>query len=532
MNTNISSGSVDCILKCNDINQYFNEIVKIYIRGGGKPLELRVQASVIEPQVFINKPFIRFQKAWNGEEVSEEISFRNNSNLSAFIEVDLTQDDYSNFRMELSNKYGEDKSYLIKNLDNSFDDENGEQNSNDNESFNCNDEDNAEDDIKNQINEIAKENNKISNDDSKIKDIRHFEIQIKPKSELDFILFFKPSGEIGEHETEKLHKIKLKFKLVGLGEVEGLETTIEAIEMKCKITLESTVYFDKTFINTNSDHQIISNDKIFKIYSYDYKNPVKYEIDNSSLTHIFKVEPLKGVINPGDDFATLRISFRPENVNKYEEKIIVKLYNQELGFYERVKDVMIYGEGAKPRIYFDKREIILPIVPLGIETKAAIKLRNEGYTQMILDSRFISSMGSISELKSSWVNGNEIGGIKGDELKLEILFQSKQDKPISFTCKLEIFDKNDESFTILVHGVADNCILTNYSFYQIKTLLNDKFVIKEEEPSTTNHHGSLNLLNFESIINKEQNENQNESNSSKDGIEKIANQGYFKKVLV
>ena len=40
------------------------------------------------------------------------------------------------------------------------------------------------------------------------------------------------------------------------------------------------------------------------------------------------------------------------------------------------KTIRIEGEGLIPRIYIDKRELILPIVPLGIESSIRFKLLN------------------------------------------------------------------------------------------------------------------------------------------------------------
>jgi len=37
------------------------------------------------------------------------------------------------------------------------------------------------------------------------------------------------------------------------------------------------------------------------------------------------------------------------------------------------------GEGADAKIYFDRREIILPPVPLNIETKATFQVCHNGY---------------------------------------------------------------------------------------------------------------------------------------------------------
>ena len=43
------------------------------------------------------------------------------------------------------------------------------------------------------------------------------------------------------------------------------------------------------------------------------------------------------------------------------------------------------GVGANPRILFDRKYIILPIVPLGCVSKTAFKILNDGYENLNLN---------------------------------------------------------------------------------------------------------------------------------------------------
>ena len=44
------------------------------------------------------------------------------------------------------------------------------------------------------------------------------------------------------------------------------------------------------------------------------------------------------------------------------------------------------GEGAFPKLIFDKMQVILPIVPLGIEARASFRVINDGYENLNLET--------------------------------------------------------------------------------------------------------------------------------------------------
>lgn len=46
--------------------------------------------------------------------------------------------------------------------------------------------------------------------------------------------------------------------------------------------------------------------------------------------------------------------------------------------------MQLKGNGTIPKIIFDRREILLPIVPLNIQAKTTFKIINEGYENIEL----------------------------------------------------------------------------------------------------------------------------------------------------
>jgi hypothetical protein len=45
-------------------------------------------------------------------------------------------------------------------------------------------------------------------------------------------------------------------------------------------------------------------------------------------------------------------------------------------------DIILKGEGLFPRLLFDRKEIILPVVPLNIESSCIYRLINDGYDNL------------------------------------------------------------------------------------------------------------------------------------------------------
>ena len=117
-----------------------------------------------------------------------------------------------------------------------------------------------------------------------------------------------------------------------------------------------------------------------------------------------------------------------------------------------------------PRLYFDKRELILPIVPLGFESSIKFKVKNEGYENEEISYQFESYPQCVLPIEFNWLEKNHTIGVFKNELKGEVKMLTN--KPITFTTKLIFFDKEGQQFPIQVAGTCDNCLFTNFSFFQ------------------------------------------------------------------
>ena len=97
--------------------------------------------------------------------------------------------------------------------------------------------------------------------------------------------------------------------------------------------------------------------------------------------------------------------------------------------------------------------MILPVVPLGIESRCSFRIINDGYQSLSLKYSQPDISGGIP-IQLIFPEGNNLG-INNNKIKVDVVFVAK--KAISFTTKIEFEDEN-KRYPILISGTADNCI--------------------------------------------------------------------------
>jgi len=90
------------------------------------------------------------------------------------------------------------------------------------------------------------------------------------------------------------------------------------------------------------------------------------------------------------------------------------------------------GEGILPRLSFDKREILMPVVPTNVESRCRFNVINEGYDNLEVDAKVAGDTSQIP-VRIEFPEGNQIGVTKR-KLMVDVIMISK--KPLSFTTKL------------------------------------------------------------------------------------------------
>lgn len=426
--------NIDIYFKSN-INQEYIKKVKILVRGGNT-LSLNIKANVIIPDVRIIQNKFDFGTASFGEEKLETLTFKNYSEIAGIIRVDLTTDQFKCFKLRLHSKYKGSKNHLISNLLKDYEEEETKNKDNENE-------------------ETRPNTRKLYQDEDEIKNnLRLFEIEIPENSELDFDFIFVPSADL---TNKSFNDLFTNFEIKGVTDFNpALQRKITAHQIQSKISIHpEKIEFEKTFLVKAQQNY---SDTILKIFNHS-EETLKWKLDISEMDVCFKINEKMGEILPQSS-VDLKFKFLPEQKIKYESKFFILIQNDKEQ-YEKSKEVVILGEGSHPRIYFDHKELVFPIVPLGIESIIQFKIKNEGYEGTPLKWRIDSDMG-VLPIKLKWIDGSNNIGVLKNELGAEISFSNV--KPLSFTCKLVFLDYENEAFSILVAGTTDNCLFTNYSF--------------------------------------------------------------------
>ena len=459
-------------------NPNFTADVPILIRGG-KSLLLHVKANIVQPEVVIVEDKFDFGGVSFNEPSTRTLSFRNKSKLSANVIVNLNSDiRLKDFKLVLSEKDQKNFSNAIKPLEKE-----------------------KKEEIFEEEEEESENNGEESEEEEKnSEDLREFSINIPPGQTLAFDFIFCPNS----FDNDNLD-FYTNFQLVGAdSNYRGLRRQILARKMDSVITIsDMVVKFPKTFIYENQKN---FRTKEIKIGSVQPSKRLQWKLilpDDWISDGIFDVLEKQGVMEPNQNsFVTIQFTFAPRAQKEYKTQVTLRVTDEEDMTTNKV--IRLEGEGLFPRLYFDKRELILPIVPLGFESAIAFKVKNEGYENEEINAEFESYPQGVLPVKFNWLENNHSVGYNKSELKCEVRFSSN--KPITFTTKLIFFDKAGQQYPIQVAGTTDNCLFTNYSFFQ------------RTEKNSYEFYSENNAINVRKI-NPSTKEDENQKNNDKNNKE-------------
>ena len=436
-------------------NPNFTADVPILIRGG-KSLLLHIQANIVQPEVIIVEDKFDFGGVSFNEPSTRTLSFKNKSKLSACVIVNLNNDiRLKDFRLVLSEKDKKNFANTIKPLEKEKKEETFEEE------------------------ELEESENKEeeTEEEKNSEDLREFSVNIPPGQTLTFDFIFCPNS----FDNDNLD-FYTNFQLVGADHnYKGLKRQILAKKMDSVITIsDMVVKFQKTFIYENQKN---FKTKEIKIGSVQPEKRLEWKLilpDDWYSEGIFDAPITSGEIPPLEEsFVTIQFTFTPRAQKEYKSHVTLRVTDEEGMTTNKV--IRLEGEGLFPRLYFDKRELILPIVPLGFESSIAFKVKNEGYENEEINAEFESYPQGVLPVKFNWLENNHSVGYNKSELKCEVKLVSN--KPVTFTTKLIFFDKAGQQYPIQVAGTTDNCIFTNYSFFQRTEKNTYEFVSDKESHS-------------------------------------------------
>lgn len=472
----------------------FKENINILVRGG-ESQTLQISANVIVPEVEIEEENFYFGKASFGEKVVLPLTFINKSPIHALVIVDLRADHYRHFR--ITPKHGSfEENPLIRDLEENdklekrdYSNNNTVVNTQGNEINNNinNNQNNNEDFFNNKDLNTLEDQHEIDKESLSEKDApsyRYFEVEIDPENTYELEFLFEPSADIAEEKISLSTNFSIKNYNQNVRELQK-EIRAEKIESKINI-LPEKIDFGKSFIFLSKENPSKQELKIFNLGLEDleWKVLITPNLDHLINIGVYSFNKTTGkIISDGSSFDLITLNFQPINNQVYEENFVIYVKTKHSDSYMKAKTVVITGEGIYPRVFFDRREVIFPVVPLNMESKVVFKIKNDGYEECDIKVKVNCSTGNVP-VTAKFIEGSKFD-ILVKELKVEAVF--KTSKPISFTAKITFYELNglfEES--IFMYGTSENCFLTNYTyldrnFYlcQIKKINDEIKLIKE-----------------------------------------------------
>ena len=144
------------------------------------------------------------------------------------------------------------------------------------------------------------------------------------------------------------------------------------------------------------------------------------------------MNPIEGKLDAGGQ-SSVRITFNPLEPLEYMTKIPVYIDGDRSKPYLMIE---FRGEGQEAKIYFDRREVILPCVPLGFQAKCTFVVCHNGYENLELRPKIATEVGKLP-ITLNFPDGKNLGVTK-QKLKVEAVFSNK--KPLSFTTFIDFYD--------------------------------------------------------------------------------------------
>lgn len=146
-----------------------------------------------------------------------------------------------------------------------------------------------------------------------------------------------------------------------------------------------------------------------EVDNMDHHKSLIWQIDSKLLAeeNIFTINPSKGRIEPGQR-QVIRVGFNPLNPGAYEKTVPFYLDNDTSKPYA---EIVLKGYGDYPKLLFERREVILPVVPLDIESRCTFRIINDGYENLTLKYEILNDVGNLP-IKLEFPEGKTLGVTK------------------------------------------------------------------------------------------------------------------------
>lgn len=296
-------------------------------------------------------------------------------------------------------------------------------------------------------------------------------ISIPPNGTMEADLIFRPT-------SVRAHIFKLKLNLQGMvddktfyrdvtasGQASILELSSNVVDFGDRVVSRDPLSRVSYFLETT-----IKNVGMKSGFSFEVRElpEITKEFGGKSATHstdaaddpsnqIFFVSPTRGDLAPGGSIA-IRITFQPQSSGDYFKRLEVYIKGQD-DKSRPYTTILCTGSGLFPRLSFDRDQVHLPTVPLGVTSRASFAIVNNGYSSLGIAYKISPNIPVLVDV--SFPDGNSVG-IMVEQIRVHLA--AKSEIPISWSGKIEFYDQDGERFVIAVSGCSDNCLLTNYPF--------------------------------------------------------------------
>lgn len=460
-------------VKKESLNHFFNILIR-----GSKTVTVHYSGNVIIPTVLIHESAFDFKSITYGNSANLPMTIENTSPIVAKLNLDLRPSDEVLGSEQFSclkvtqEKQSADDSLVIEEMDIDPEEERKKKikaiedekkdiltNKKDLDEMNLSRESEDEDKEASEFSDIP-ENNDC------------FVITLKPNKTYKFNLAFTP-------QITGKYEFNLPLTLSGFNEYTDLQRPVTCRAVHPRIVLDpidGVRDFKKKTISQMEG--TLPDTQALKVTNPDPFQPVRFfidtkELDDSKEFHLSKTE---GVVAPKSSIDII-IEFRPTIPKEYIFKL--PLYVDDEKTIPKAI-ITLKGESAFPRILFDRREVILPMVPLNVESKIQFYIYNDGYQSVNLKGHIIETFQHFP-INVVFPDGPSLNS-KRHRLKVELSFTAKY--PLSFTTQLFIEDDQKNSYWIYISGTADNSIMTNYSYFQRTPPEEYELIEREDRPLT------------------------------------------------
>ena len=270
--------------------------------------------------------------------------------------------------------------------------------------------------------------------------------------------------------VKKKYNFKLPLHLQGLSNVStfNVDVTGEAMVSKLAISSQMVDFGDR----------VVSRDPLaratyfIEVYfrSLDPQKGFSYEIKETpeetallaaaaedGTPPTFFISPVRGDLAPNQS-SPVRVTFQPQASGGFTKRLNIYVSGQpdpDRPYYT----LLCRGSGVYPRMTFSRNILELPVVPLGVTSRATVTLFNNGYSSLAIKHKVSPAI--TIPLDVAFPDGNEFS-ITTDRIR--VIISARADAPCSWSGKIEFLDNDGERFVINVSGCSDNSIMTNFPF--------------------------------------------------------------------